>query len=211
MQEREHDPHLIKKVVMAFFTTVILFVLVFSIANGISYYNYKSIVEKNNAVLQDIAEVELRLENFLCDNSLLAKSSRNLDSSGFKISILETRFGKYDERVLKVKKLYSQLEFSHFSLVNKFKEECGADISTILFFYSNDESVEEESEKTGFILGSFRKGNFESIMIYSFDINLDFELIRTLREEYNITHAPVIVVNEEEPFYLRNIDDLRNR
>ena len=150
------------------------------------------------------------MENFICDNSLLVESSKNLENSGFRISLLEKRFGIYDERVLNTKKLYSELEFSHFSLVNRFKKECVSEITTILFFYSNSENLADESEKMGFILGSFKRDNFEKIMIYSFDVNLDFKLIRILKSEYKISSAPVIVVNEGSPFYLRNINDLRN-
>ena len=51
------------------------------------------------------------------------------------------------------------------------------DLRTILFFYSNvgDDSVEEEGEVMGYVLGTFKKKYPSRVMIYSFaDLRFGF-------------------------------------
>ena len=55
---------------------------------------------------------------------------------------------------------------------------------------------------------SFKKLNSDKIMIYSFDYNLESSIINKLKRDYNITGAPIIVIDEQRQIYARNIDDL---
>ena len=209
MEKRIEAKHLGRSFLFSFIIATVLFFLIFGIANTFSYMNYKSISENNNAVLENIIKVSDRLENFECEDSLLSESSNDLDNSAFKITLLEQRFGKHDLRVLNIKKLYSELEYTHFNLVNKFKKECGADFVTILFFYVNEDDFESDNERASYILGAFKESHISGVMIYSFDAELDLNTVKELRKKYNVTYAPVIVVNEGNPFYPKNIDDLR--
>ncbi|MBL7059259.1 hypothetical protein ISS08_02300 [Candidatus Pacearchaeota archaeon] len=209
MEKRVEAKHLGRTFFFSIIIATILFFSIFGITNTFAYMNYRSIEANNNAVLEDIISISSRLDEFECEDNLLSESSQDLDNSAFKISILEQRFGKHDYRVLKIKKLYSELEYTHFRLVNKFKEECGANFITILFFYVNDEDFEDDNERASFVIGAFKESHDVGVMIYSFDAELDLPLIKELREEYNVTYAPVIVMNEGEPFYPRNIDYLR--
>ena len=45
----------------------------------------------------------------------------------------------------------------------------------------------------------------DKIMIYWFDYNLNSELIINLKENYNITSAPIAVINEQDKIYVKNI------
>jgi len=108
------------------------------------------------------------------------------------------------------KKLYSELELRHFNIIKNLNEQCNANFDVIFFFYSNAGNKQDESEKMGFILGSYKRINPGSVMIYSFDYNLDLKSIDDLELEYSIEDAPRIVINEEDSFYLTNIDDLDN-
>ena len=166
-------------------------------------------MNKNDIILNGLNNAKLRLDNFVCDNQLLVSSSKDLDNIGFKISILEKRFGKKDLRVLEKKKLYSDLEIMHFNLIKKFNINCNSGFTTLLFFYSNEIGVIDESENTAFILSSFKTNNPSKIMIYSFDYNLDYETINKLKVEYNVSFAPSVLINEKDLIYLKNIDNLK--
>ena len=122
--------------------------------------------------------------------------------------MLEKRFGKKDSRVLEQKNLYSQLELKHFKIIKQIEEQCNENYIIILFFYSNNEPLNEESERMGFILRTFKNKNPGKIMIYSFDYNLESRLTKELKETYNITNVPIAVINEQDKIYARNIDDL---
>ena len=110
--------------------------------------------------------------------------------------------------MLEQKKFYTDLELKHSSIITFLNENCGGEFSQIFFFYSNVGDKQEESELMGSILGTFRRANQGKVMVYSFDYNLDYKTIYELKGEYNISQAPIVLVNEEETIYVRNINDL---
>ncbi len=205
---KQFDKSVILRILVSFLFANIVFILLFLIANSVSYLNYQSIVDQNNFIEESILDLEGYLKDFICEGEILFDASRKLDDVGVRLGILEQRFGKNDKRVLEQKKFYSILEQKHFEIIKKFDENCDQNFMTILFFYSNMEDLEEESEGFSYILESFKRKNPDKIMIYSFDYNLDFELIDELKGKYEIVSAPLIVVDEGEPFYLKNIDEL---
>jgi len=96
--------------------------------------------------------------------------------------------------------------------MNTLNEKCGREINTILFFYSNEEEDIENSERLGRLIGLLYERNKERIVIYSIDLNLDSEVIDSLKEKYNLTSESVVILNEKEKFYnLENIDELESR
>ncbi len=210
MVKRFERPVIIR-LILSLMIAIIVFSGIFLLANSISYLNYKSIGSQNNLIGDYVSDINSRLENFVCSDTLLFEASQMLDDVGVQIGILEKRFGKNDERVLSQKQFYSSLEHAHFKIVNRLIVECGHNFTTILFFYSNAEEVEEESERTGYILSSFKEKYFETTMVYSFDYNMNFELIDDLKQQYNVTWAPLVVVDGGEPFYVGNIQDLEKQ
>ncbi len=85
----------------------------------------------------------------------------------------------------------------------KIKEECNENVITILFFYSNNPEYVGLSENEGIVLGFIKKkyGN-DKIKVYSLDIDLDLQSISYLKERYNITRIPSLVIENEVYGYL---------
>ncbi|RLG12744.1 hypothetical protein DRN73_01715 [Candidatus Pacearchaeota archaeon] len=205
---RKIDSNILYRLIISFLLATIVFLSIFFIANSFSYLSEQSIINKNDIILNDLDKAKLRLDNFVCDNQLLISSSEDLDDIGFKISILERRFGKKDSRVLEKKRLYSDLELMHLDLIKKFNINCNSNFTTLLFFYSNEERFIDESENTAFILSSFKSKNPSKIMIYSFDYDLDYDSVNELKLKYNISFVPSVLINEKDLIYLKNIMQL---
>jgi hypothetical protein len=78
-----------------------------------------------------------------------------------------------------------------------------------MFFYSNNQNFIETAERQGFILSNLKKQN-ANVMIYSFDYDLDFNIIDSLKKEYRIIAPNTVLVNEETKIKnLQNIEELR--
>jgi hypothetical protein len=196
------------RLALAFIISNILFVLILLFSFSISYLNYQGISKQNTLVQQYLEEMDGFLKESTCTDQFLFESSEKLDIVGSHLSTLETRFGKNDKRVIEQKDLYNSLEIKHFELVKKLAKDCGGDFTTILFFYSNEEPYDKESEKIGFVLGTLKNINPQKIMVYSFDYNLNSPQITQLKEKYKIETVPITLINEEDYLRVRNIDDL---
>ena len=149
-------------------------------------------------------ELEKQIITSSCEIFDFQSISQELDRTGTIVGILEERFGKNDPRVLEQKKVYTMLEIQHFLLIKDYNEECIKEIPTILFFYSNEENYIESAEKMGYIISSIKTQNKE-IMVYSFDFNLNSNLITLLKKKYNIENPNTAVINEEN-----NIENINN-
>lgn len=195
---------------LAFILSAIIFIIIILITSGVSYYNYQKISNENSIVVENLKDMDILLNMSIadCGKDIILKSSIILDKVGGKLDLLEQRFGKTDPRVLEQKILYSQIELKHLQIIKKIEEQCNEDYTTILFFYSNDGELEEESERMGFVLRTFKKQDSKKIMIYSFDFNLESQIIKELKEKYKVASAPIVVINEQDQFYVRNIEDL---
>ncbi len=192
----------------SFVITTLIFIAIFSLASSVSYLNYKSISAQNNILTRYLADLENVSNNLECNNPILLQASEILDSAGSKLSLLESRFGKNDKRVLEQKKIYSKIELRHFEIVKKVNEECEKKFLTVLFFYSNKELYKDESDKVGFILGTFKNEYKDKVMIYALDYDLGEQVIDNLAAKYLITKVPVVIVNEKDLVYVDNIRDL---
>jgi len=160
-------------------------------------------VSLQEGIRNDIINLEtlyLLEDSFPCNEEIITITSQKLDYLGELITTLEVKRGKDAEDVLELKKLYTILEIRHFLLTETRNEKCSGSHTTFLFFYSNDENCEGEVEKASFVL-TFLRNKYDNIRVYSFDINLNSEIITTLKSEYNIKGCSGVVMNKEKiPF-----------
>lgn len=209
MPKRLDPASMLLRIILAFLLATLIFVEVFIISYAVSYWNYQGVSNSNNLIKQYLEDFEGYANVTQCNSDVLIEASDKLDRVGSKLNLLESRFGKMDLRVLEQKKLYSELSYRHFEIIRTLKDQCNKNFITILFFYSNSEELAKESEGMGFILSSFKNEDPSRIMIYSFDADLDSMVIRELTERYNVTGAPVSVVNEDENLAVTNINRLK--
>jgi hypothetical protein len=203
-------PHPLGRYILAFIIASTAFVVFFAFAHGISYLTYQSLDWHTDLIASSVGQFEGVLANFQCDPSLHVAASSRFDLVASKLSLLEERFGKNDPRLIGVKMNYSGLEYRHFLITERFNKECdSANFTSIFFFYSNrNNGLQAQSERLGFILTTLQRTHPETIIIYSFDSDLDSPLIKNLKQQYKIDEVPVIVVNGGESFVPEDLDDL---
>ncbi len=196
------------RLLAAFVIATCVFAFLVLSAYGIAYWNYQQTLTRTNQLSLSIVELDKLILDSSCNSSVLFQSSHLFDRAASQLRLVEKRFGKYDERVLAQKKLYTELQWRHLAIAEHFMVQCGAEIHPFLFFYSNrDASRLRESERMGFILTSFEGRDPIPIVVYSFDADLDSDLIHQLIESYNVTRAPIVYYNATL-IYPRSINDL---
>ena len=149
----------------------------------------------------DFETISLMQTNYPCNALILDKSSEKLDSIGDMLTVLESKKGKDDSIVLEMKKSYSILELRHFLLVKDRNEKCSNNYTTLLYFYSNAKECKDSVDKVSFIL-TYLRNKESNLRVYSFDMNLDSDIINIFQKEYGFYGCYGVVLNDkkiEEP------------
>jgi hypothetical protein len=188
-----------KRYIISFLIGTAIFILVFALTYSISYLELRRISSLQEDLTYNIFRDKLDYSLFdegVCNDESFDKVSRDLWFQGNIIDDLEKKLGKDNENVLFRKKFYTLIELEHFEFIKLLNERCNLDVQTILFFYSNSNPNLETSEEIGRLLGVVHRRN-ENLIIYSFDIDLDSDLIEKLKEKYSIKKSPTLIINEE--------------
>ncbi|MFH1306427.1 MAG: hypothetical protein ABIH83_02085 [Candidatus Micrarchaeota archaeon] len=120
----------------------------------------------------------------------LSKLDIRTEELGSKISYLEEKRGVED---VELKKKYFMLEANTFLLSQKVRGTCGANYSTILYFYSNKQC--DDCAQQGEELSQLKKKLGENVRIYSFDGELGSAIVDALMMKYEVNSFPSIVIN----------------
>jgi|SRR3989344_1845244 len=182
---------------LSFIIGTIIFILAFMAVYSISYFEYQKISNQQSDLAYSIFEDKISNSFFgrdICSDQSYKEISEDLGFQGRIIDDLERKFGKNDPRVLSRKKFYTLVLLEHFEFANNINKECGTNIHTILFFYSNKEEYSKESEDMGRILGYISEQH-DDLVIYSFDVDLDSSLVSLLKEKYNIEKPIELVID----------------
>ena len=168
-------------------------------------------VEREARLQLETLDLEEKLfENAPCINPSLL--SANLDDLGAKLTFLESNYEKNDPRVLELKKPYTLLEVRHYLTLKNMIERCGKQNYTlIMFFYSNSPDRIKESEKQGFVLNYIQKKfTTDKVKIYSFDTDLDMDMIKTLMDVYGIGTVPSMIIDGKLYMGFHDTEELEN-
>lgn len=111
---------------------------------------------------------------------------------GQKIDYLERSRGREDAAVQSLKREYLQMQVRDYLLVQRINQECPQKISTILFFYTNQNCP--ECTRQGEI-GPPLKKEMPNVMIYAFDADLGSAAVQALEKIYGVRSYPALVVN----------------
>jgi hypothetical protein len=202
-----------KRYLWAFLIGTFIFIFGFVLTYSISYLEYQKISNAQEKVSYQIFKDKLYysfFDNDVCSLGFFEKVTQDLRFHGTVINDLEKKLGKDNQGVLFQKKFYSLIELEHFQFLRDMNSKCGSNISSILFFYSNKDENIQLSEDTGKILDVVYSKN-NNLFTYSFDINLDDDLISGLKQKYNVTQSPTIVINEKYKLVQpRNINEIEN-
>jgi len=192
-----------KREIKAFVFAMIITIIAFFSGIYIGKLLAKSMfLEVENEILEIMNYVNSvflaeKLLNFTsCDNITLEPIFETVSKLGRKLTVLEKELGVYDKKVLLIKEYYILSLLESYRLLEEYNKRCGYKYIPILFFYSNDKEYYKDSIETGKILDYFVFKN-NKIKVFSIEGKLiDNPLIRMLKEKYNITIFPTIVIND---------------
>ncbi len=94
-----------------------------------------------------------------------------------------------------LKRKYFLLELRFLALIQKINKECDKPYLPIIFFYEIDQ---DESERQGFILQDLSEDYDQNLIVLTLDKDYEDEpLVKILAENYNVTQAPTIIIDEQ--------------
>lgn len=97
-----------------------------------------------------------------------------------------------------LKRKYFLLQLNFLGIIEELNDKCGLNYVPILFFFELDNS---KSERQGFILDDYAQAHRSDVIVVALDKDYEDEpLINLLKEKYNVTSAPTIIINNKVKF-----------
>lgn len=198
--ENSGRPPYLGKLIIAFILGTIIFALVFLFGYTVSYYKLQDTVKSQEDLRYSLLsmQIEQELLGDSCENFDAKRFSGERDRLGSILTVLEERLGKTNAQVIEQKKTYSIIEAQHLLYIQNHNRKCADKVPVILFFYSNKEPYKDEGGRLGYMLTTLNN-ELPEIMVYSFDYDLDSNLIDLLKEKYKINEPNRLVINEKTP------------
>jgi len=188
------------KYVAAFAIATLMFILGITFGAYLANEKVSAINEMQDSLRLEVMSIELQnilFQDNPCSDSVIPLEQK-LEDITSKITSMENSLGKENKKVLEIKKYYSLIETNHYLLMKDRKEKCNSGYSLVLFFYSNKNN-KLESEKQGYVFDNLKvKYTTDKIKVYSFDTDLDLDIIKTLVSFYNVTTTPTVIINGEK-------------
>ena len=161
-----------------------------------------TIDQTNNRILS-ISNL-LLMENDPSFCTYLEEEMANFDaetySLGRQIGFMEDRRGIEDS--LKTK--YMDLEFRDYLLSKTINERCQLEQNIVLYFVSSSNCT--NCKEQGAQLSAARSQT--NTKVYTFDVNMDSGLVRSLKQKYVIGLVPALVINEDKYEGYRSTEEI---
>jgi hypothetical protein len=102
-----------------------------------------------------------------------------------------------EQRFETIRKRYVISGIRYWLFVNELKENCDMNANTVLFFTKNLENEEcDGCEYVGRQLELLKNQYGESVLIFSVPMDMDDGMVDVLEQQYNISEAPAVVINQ---------------
>jgi hypothetical protein len=190
-------------VIISLFLTSVIFLSGFSIGFLINEFKQKDLSADLNLIKDSVEknEVEIALMDYL-DNkisceylSLRVNSiSEKVNNLGLKVGTYENNNGILNEDYYSLKRSYTNSLINNWINVQKAKELCNLNYSTILYFYSLKEDCPKCAQQAA-VLSTIKDLYGVNALVYSIDSTLGLDSVNILRYSYNITEFPSLVIN----------------
>lgn len=189
----------------AFFTLI-----VFSVGIGIGIYLdslrisfFASKFEEFQIDFSNLILEEMFFKSILAEEDRLCsiyneKTTKLAEKAGKLGSYLEslreaTKLKSYEFEILKQKYFLSNLQLWLHMI--GLREKCNYNVTTILFFYTSLSKC-DDCIAQGIILSRLKKQNPDYYMIFAVDVDSKLGIVSTLKQYFNITQVPAVVINE---------------
>lgn len=162
--------------------------------------NYVDLLELNMKTMQlEQIFVETLSEEKICDfssitiESLLNQLAYFWDKLPYRIEEFETQ-NELSEEYLQLKKQYTQHSIKTWIYVRNKHNLCKTTYIPILYFYSNqcEDCIKQGEELDGLKIQEKGKG----VLVFTIDINSEDIMVRYIKEFYNVTQAPSLIIKD---------------
>ena len=202
-----------KLLVSALIISAILFGSGVLVGYGINREKLGSIEQNLGDVVQDVQNFQLQFllldvlgENATCP--LLGATLGEINEKSYKIGSelesysSESEITDYNE-YMDLKREYSRLLVGYWLLAGKLKRSCRLGATTIVYFYSKEC---DRCDDQAFVLTYLKNKLSDRLLVFALDAELGEPSIKTIRDYYNITAYPSLVVDEKlyAGFHTRN-------
>ena len=202
-----------------YIAAAVITILVFSLGIGVGYIINN---EKYDMIISDfenlqIQQNDMEVESMLI-NSLGADTCKNLRYEIEKTATQSTSIGEklsyYDSEIMKnpdfiiLKKNYIISLIKFWSYWELFKKNCNSSVNTVLYFYSIKDCGDCQAQ--GFVLTFLKERHPNDIMVFALDKDEDLYSLKLLKETYNVTKAPTLVINNQKYEGLKDINELKS-
>ncbi|MFH1071938.1 MAG: hypothetical protein V1743_00750 [Nanoarchaeota archaeon] len=203
MAEKQNRPYKKRRYVAAFFITLLIFILGNLVGIVIESKRVNVIEQKSQLQRLDYESLQVQylymnqlIQERDCDAMSKAFESnvRSLEDARLKLETYEQDSLLYKQDFEVLRRNYVLAQIRYFLLAKQTKELCKKDIVSVLYFFSSKEEC-PDCEEQAFVLTYFKKLLKDNILIFSFDGRMEDEpMILLLKERYNVTSYPTIVV-----------------
>ncbi|VVB51342.1 Uncharacterised protein [uncultured archaeon] len=197
--------------IAAFSLTLIVFLFGFLLGSAISEQYMSGVDSKVQQAKVDMEALDLSTqllssEQSRCDLNY-SKVSKERWSMGADIERLEDELGRTHPQVIARKQEYYLIEIRDYLFMRNMVEKCGIPSHFVLYFYSNAGDC-DRCEAQGQILEDVRQNSKTPVLVYSFDAGSDNLAVQTLKDEYGITGAPSLVIDDAAKRGFQSRDEL---
>lgn len=154
-------------------------------------------VELDSMQMQYTMIDQANIENSCAALSVaIDENVKKLLETGSKIEQYSTDINFDEQEYSTLKREYTISEIRYWLFAQKAKEACMKDVASIIYFYSDDEACSDCSTQSRVL--TYLKGQLnDRLLIFSIDASFQAEpLVGILRNSYNITQFPSLLVND---------------
>ena len=202
-----------------YITAAIITLVVFSLGVGLGFMVSNQKYDIINSDLETLKlnqrdiETELQLTNTLGSNSCntlnyeIEKTATQSAELGQKLNYYDAEMIKNSE-VSTIKRNYIINLIQLWSYWELFKKNCNSSVNTVLYFYAIKNC--DECQAQGFVL-SFLKDKYpDKIMTFALDKDEGLYSLNLLKNTYNVTKAPTLIINNKKYEGLKDINQLKD-
>ncbi len=152
----------------------------------------------NDARLQTLYYQTFANQSRFCDSEIEANLEYNnrIYQEGLRIEKYDT-VNKFEPSIVLESKRYALLQFQFWMNSITLKEKCNADYSTLVHLYSyHNKTLAIDQKLQSAVLLDLKEKCGRSLMLIPMPADLNVIAIDLVKQNYNITKTPAVIINE---------------
>jgi glutaredoxin len=184
-----------RNILIALFFTIVVFSAGLYIGTEVTERKQSVFYSSTQDLFLQTLSAELEFE-LLKEQPCLFIRQNNLD---LQLEQLENRLSYLEQishvdkdEFRRLKNQYFLVEIRHYLLFLQANQVCDQRTDLILYFYGDKTC--DDCDNQGVTLLSLRR-KYDTVRVYSFDVNSDNGAVKALLSQHNITQVPSVVIN----------------